>query len=88
VFDEDFGNLYSDKGRPAIPTRVMVGLHYLKHTFNVSDESVVERFVENPYRQYFCGYEHFQYKFPIDAGSMTRWRKRSARTEPNDETPP
>jgi IS5 family transposase len=76
VFDEDFGNLYSDKGRPGIPTRVMVGLHYLKHTFNVSDESVVERFVENPYWQYFCGFEYFQYTFPIDPSSMTRWRKR------------
>lgn len=76
VFDEGFGNLYSDKGRPGIPTRVMVGLHYLKHTFNVSDESVVERFVENPYWQYFCGFEYFQYRFPIDPSSMTRWRTR------------
>jgi len=76
AFDEEFGELYSDKGRPGIPTRVMVGLHYLKHTFNESDESVVDRFVENPYWQYFCGYEYFQHRFPIDASSMTRWRKR------------
>jgi len=76
VFDEEFGNFYSDKGRPGIPTRVMVGLHYLKHTFNESDETVVMRFVENPYWQYFCGYEYFQHTFPIDPSSMTRWRKR------------
>ncbi len=76
VFDEEFGKLYSDKGRPGIPTRVMVGLHYLKHTFNVSDESVVERFVENGYWQYFCGFEYFQHEFPIDPSSMTRWRNR------------
>jgi len=31
-----------DKGRPAKPTRLMVGLHYLKHTYNLSDEEVVE----------------------------------------------
>jgi IS5 family transposase len=54
----------------------MVGMHYLKHTFNESDESVVERFVENAYWQYFCGYEYFQHEFPIDPSSMTRWRKR------------
>jgi len=33
----------------------MVGLQYLKYTFNESDESVVDCWVENPYRQYFCG---------------------------------
>ena len=60
------------------PTRVMVGLHYLKHTFNESDESVVERFVENPYWQYFCGFEFFQHEFPIDPSSMTRWRNPDA----------
>lgn len=76
VFDEEFGKLYSDRGRPGIPTRVMVGLHYLKHAFNESDETVVMRFVENPYWQYFCGYEYFQHAFPIDPSTMTRWRKR------------
>jgi IS5 family transposase len=76
VFDAEYGELYSDKGRPGLPTRVMVGLHYLKHTFNESDETVVWRFVENPYWQYFCGYEYFQHKAPIDPSSMTRWRNR------------
>jgi IS5 family transposase len=42
-FDKAFGTLYSEgKGRPAKPTRLMVGLHYLKHTYNLSDEEVVE----------------------------------------------
>jgi IS5 family transposase len=76
-FDNAFGPLYSEgKGRPAIPTRLMVGLHYLKHTYNLSDEEVVSRWIENPYWQYFCGNDYFEYDFPIDASSMTRWRKR------------
>jgi IS5 family transposase len=33
----------------------MVGLHYLKHAFNESDETEVARWVENRYWQYFCG---------------------------------
>ena len=37
----------------------MVGLHYLKHLCDQSDESVVEGFIENPYWQYFCGMEFF-----------------------------
>ena len=76
-FDTAFGPLYSDgKGRPAKPTRLMVGLHYLKHTYNLSDEEVVSQWLENPYWQYFCGNEYFEHGFPIDASSMTRWRKR------------
>jgi IS5 family transposase len=76
-FDKTFGPLYSEgKGSPAIPTRLMVGLHYLKHTYNLSDEEVVSRWLENPYWQYFCGNDYFEHDFPIDASSMTRWRKR------------
>ncbi len=49
----------------------MVGLHYLKHAFNESDESVVARWVENPYWQYCCGEEFFRHKLPIDPSQMT-----------------
>jgi IS5 family transposase len=49
-FEEKFGPLHVDKiGRPGTPIRLMVGLHYLKHAFNKSDESVFYGFVENPY---------------------------------------
>lgn len=77
AFDETFGSLYSPgMGRPAKPTRLMVGLHYLKHTHDLSDEEVVARWVENPYWQYFCGGENFVHELPIDPSLMTRWRKR------------
>ena len=76
-FDKAFGPLYSEgKDRPAKPTRLMVGLHYLKHTYNLSDEEVVAQWLENPYWQYFCGNEYFEHGFPIDARTMTRWHKR------------
>jgi len=76
-FDESFGKCYSPgQGRPAKPTRLMVGLHYLKHTFNLSDEEVVKRWVENPYWQYFCGMKSFTHKFPIEPSLMTKWRNR------------
>jgi transposase, IS5 family len=76
VFDNKFGRLYADKGRPALPTRLMVGLHYLKHAFNESDESVVARLLENPYWQHFCGFEFFIHRLPLDPSSLVRWRKR------------
>ncbi len=75
-FDKTFGALYSEQGRPAKPTRLMVGLHYLKHAHGLSDEEVVSQWVENPYWQYFCGELTFQHELPIDPSSMTRWRKR------------
>ncbi len=74
--EEQFGSLYSDEGRPGIPTRIMVGMHYLKHAFDLSDEEVVMGWIENPYWQYFCGALYFQHSLPIDPSQMTRFRKR------------
>jgi len=71
-----FGELYSEEGRPGIPIRLMVGLHFLKHTYNLSDEEVVAQWAENPYWQYFCGETYFQHHFPINPSQMTRFRKR------------
>ena len=32
-FDDAFGSLYAEKGRPGLPTRLMVGLHLLKRNY-------------------------------------------------------
>ena len=75
--EDVFGSTYcSDKGRPAISTRLMVALHYLKYTHNLSDDEVVSRWVENPYWQHFSGMDWFKHKVPIHPSSMSRWRKR------------
>jgi transposase, IS5 family len=76
-FESTFGPLYHETaGRPGKPTRLMVGLTYLKHTYNLSDEQVCERWVENPYWQFFCGFDYLQHQLPIDPSSLTRWRER------------
>ena len=36
-------------GRPALPPRLIAGLLYLQHTFDASDETVVNTWAENPY---------------------------------------
>ncbi len=75
--DEQLTECYhKDMGRPGNATRLMVGLHYLKHAFDESDESVIARWIENPYWQYFCGYKYMQHEFPIHPTSMTKWRNR------------
>lgn len=77
AFDREFAPLYcADKGRPGLPTRLLVGLHYLKHLFNVSDETVVATWLENPYWQYFCGNVYFEHNLPCDPTSLIKWRQR------------
>jgi len=78
AFDEAFGVAYADSnvGRPPAPTRLLVALHYLKYTFDLSDENVILRWLENPYWQFFSGEKFFQHEPPIDSSSMTRWRNR------------
>jgi len=67
---------YCTYGRKAIRTRLLVGLQFLRWMYNLSDEAVCERWVNDPYFQYFCGEKLFQHKLPMDKSSMTRWRKR------------
>ena len=65
-----------DNGRPSIPIRKIVGVVLLKRMFNESDESVVDRWRENPYWQYFCGEVHFQHHWPFDPTELIKFRKR------------
>lgn len=77
AFDESFGSkFHPETGRPGLSTRLMTGLHYLKHTHNLSDESVLAFFLGNPQWQYFCGQEYYMHVLPCNRSSMTRWRQR------------
>ncbi len=75
--ERTFGEAYTDgPGQPPLPTRLMAGLIILKYTHNLSDEVLCERWVENPYYQYFCGEEFFQHVLVLDRSSLSNWRKR------------
>jgi IS5 family transposase len=77
AFESQWGPQFaSTTGRPALPTRLMAALLYLKHVYALSDEDVVERWCENPYWQHFSGERHFQHELPCDPSSLTRWRTR------------
>ncbi len=77
VFEEEFGSFYkAGPGQLPKPIRIMVGLMMLQHMNGLSDEQVVYQWVQNPYWQYFCGYDYLQWELPIDPSSMTRWRNR------------
>ncbi|RBB18077.1 IS5/IS1182 family transposase, partial [Xanthomonas oryzae pv. oryzae] len=61
----------STGGRPALPVRLIAGLLYLKHAYDLSDEAVCERWLENPYWQFFTGEVVFQTCLPCDPSSLT-----------------
>jgi len=65
----------SPAGRPRLPMRLMVALLYLKHTFNLSDEELVERWSENVVWQYFSGQDYYTPKLPCDPTQLGRFRK-------------
>jgi IS5 family transposase len=76
-FEEAFSAYYPDgPGQPPKPVRLMVGLMLLQHMNGLSDEQVVDQWVQNPYWQYFCGYDYLQWDLPCDPSSLTRWRAR------------
>lgn len=72
----DFEGYYHYTGRPAVPVRKMVGSMLLKQMYNLSDESYVARWIENPYWQYFCGETYFQFDKPFDPSEFVHFRKR------------
>lgn len=49
----------------------MVGLLLLKQTFGLSDEQVCDRWVYDPYFQYFIGAEFFAHEFPHERSGIS-----------------
>ena len=76
LIEQELSVYYSDIGRPSVPIRRMVGLLLLKHIYNLSDEAIVDRWVENPYWQYFSGEKVFQTQKPFDPTEFIHFRNR------------
>ncbi len=66
----------SGRRRPATSPRLVAGLLYLQHAFDLADEDVVWGWVENPYWQVITGETYLQTEAPIEPSSLTRWRQR------------
>ena len=74
--DEWSPQFVATTGRPALPTRLMAALLYLKHVYALSDEDTVRRWSENPYWQHFSGERYFHHDLPCDPSNLVRWRQR------------
>ncbi|MGI6572395.1 MAG: IS5 family transposase [Fermentimonas sp.] len=75
-FEEEFAPLYSERGAPSVPIRLMVGCLLLKHLYNLGDERVPEYWIRDVYFQYFCGCEFFEHEFPFDPSDFVHFRNR------------
>jgi transposase, IS5 family len=74
--EKEFAPLYGTVGKPSVPIRRIVGLLLLKQMYNMGDETVVQRYLENPYWQHFCGEIYFQYRVPFDPSDFVHFRHR------------
>jgi IS5 family transposase len=74
--DEEVGTLYASTGRAAVPSRFILGLLFLKQIHGLSDEQVCERWICDPYFQYFTGEEFFRHELPHDRSNLTNPRER------------
>lgn len=74
--EKEFAPLYGEVGRPSIPIRTIVGLLLLKQIYDLGDETVMDRYIDSPYFQHFCGEIYFQYDYPFDPSDFVHFRKR------------
>ena len=74
--EQEFAKLFSEQGRPSVAIRKIAGMLLLKEMFKESDETVVERWMENAYWQYFTGETFFQTEQPFDPSNFVHFRKR------------
>jgi IS5 family transposase len=75
-FHDEFKIHYKHGGAPAKPIRLMVGLLILKQLNNLSGETFVVQWKQNPYYQAFCGMKEFQLKEPCHSTEIIKFRNR------------
>ena len=75
--ERHYAELFNERiGAPAISARVAVASLIIKEKLTLSDEETVEQIRENPYLQYFLGYEAYTDEAPFDPSMMVHFRKR------------
>jgi IS5 family transposase len=76
-FEEEYAKLFdSEKGAPAKPFRLALGTLIIKEKLGTSDRETIEQIKENPYLQYFIGFNSYQQEPPVDASMLVHFRKR------------
>ena len=69
-------NMSPGMGRPAKPARLVIGAVIIKHKLCLSDQETVDQIMENPYLQYFVGFNSFQTEAPFVPSLFVDIRRR------------
>ncbi|WP_085961782.1 IS5-like element ISCysp16 family transposase [Crocosphaera chwakensis] len=76
-FEKKYAKLFSaEKGAPAKPFRMALGILIIKEKLGTSDRETIEQIRENPYLQYFIGLNCYQQEPPVEASMLVHFRKR------------
>ena len=76
AFENQYALNFNGRGNEALPFRVALGTLIIQEQLCLTDREVVEEITENPYMQYFLGYEKFLADQPFDSSSLVHFRKR------------
>ena len=69
-------NMSPGMGRPAKPARLVIGAVIIKHKLCLSDQETIDQIRENPYLQYFVGFNSFQTEAPFVPSLFVEIRRR------------
>lgn len=78
-FEDRYAKFFkaSNKGGEALPVRVALGTLIIQAKMNHTDREMVAQIMENPYYQYFIGFERYDdRKQPFDPSMLVYFRKR------------
>jgi hypothetical protein len=69
-------NFSSTMGAPGVDARIIIGALIIKHIERKDDRGTIEMIAENPYMQYFLGYDYFSSVPIFDPSLFVTIRKR------------
>lgn len=78
-FESDYLEQFSEDGNDALPFRVALGSLIIKEMLQLTDRDTALQIQENPYLQYFLGFDNYRDEEPFDHSLMTHFRKRISR---------
>ncbi len=70
------GKLYSRRGAPAKPLRLILGAFLIREKFDLSERETLREIEENPYMQYFIGLKEFAHEPPFNVSLLAQFRRR------------
>lgn len=68
--------LYSQRGAPAKPLRLLLGAMLIGDRLGLSDGETARQLQENPYLQYFVGFHEFRHERLFSPQTLTLFRRR------------